>query len=147
MDNWYNVAKTCAGANWMPVYKSTEQLYTYLRILFDRIRALDGAATQKMAASRLLIRLTLDSPAGVVVINGRSQPIQITYGMASTQPDLDIQLPADTLHKILLGELTLKKALGSGQLKVKGQIWKTGALEPIFEQGKLIYPSVFQSSQ
>lgn len=60
------------------------------------------------------------------------------------RPELDVELAADTFHRILLGELSLLKALGSGLLKVKGPIWKTNALGELFQQGKSCYPSILR---
>jgi hypothetical protein len=131
----------------MPIYTSSDQLYRYVQELFERIRSSDdGSATRSVAAARLVIRLTFHSPRGIVLINGRMNPVQITYGESPTRPDLDIYLPAGVFHEILLGEISLKKALANGQLKVKGPVWKTTVLEPVFNQGKLIYPAIIQEN-
>ena len=53
-------------------------------------------------------------------------------------------MSADTLHRILLGELQLGKALSGGLLKVKGPILKTLPLSELFHQGQRYYPDVLR---
>jgi hypothetical protein len=71
-------------------------------------------------------------------------PVQIHYGSSPKKPDLDVDLTADALHQILLGELRLRKALGSGAMKVKGPFWKSFALEEILHHGQALYPQVIR---
>jgi hypothetical protein len=71
--------------------------------------------------------------------------LHITYGVNnSVNPDLDVKLAADTLHQILLGQLSLTKALGSKQLVPTGPVWKTMVLADLFQQAKTIYPQVLR---
>lgn len=128
----------------MPVYSSSEELLQNLQILFKRIAEQDPAATRSVAAARLVIRLACTDPDLELTINGRAQPVQVTYGASKLRPELDIQLRADALHLILMGELTLTKALGSGSLKVKGPVWKTTVLEDVFHRGQAIYPALLR---
>ncbi len=104
----------------------------------------EPAATQDVSNARLIIRLNLSAPLAQVTINGRHSPARVTFGAGALRPDLDINLSADTLHDILLAKLPLKKALASGQMKVRGPIFKTVALEKIFRKGQKLYPEVFR---
>ena len=128
----------------MAFYRDSDQLYNSLSMLFERIHSQGDSSAQAVSASRLVIRLRMTAPAGVVLINGRKSPPQITFGNIHMQPDLDIDLPADSLHAILLTELSLKKALVSGQMKVRGPVWKSYVLEDIFRQGQMLYPQVLK---
>lgn len=130
----------------MPVFNSTEHLYASLRLLFDTIQNTDPMAGRNLAASRLLIRLELSMPEAQVLINGRQMPVKISYGSSALRPDLDVAMSADTLHQILLAELPLPRALANGQMRVRGPVWKTGALEGILLRGQKVYPQVLQSS-
>ncbi len=128
----------------MPVYSQSDQLYDNLRLLFERIQKVHPGATRSVAASRLVIRLACSAPKAEILINGRADPVQITYGTGRLRPDLDIQLNADVLHNILLGELTLKKAVGSGAVKLKGPVWKSFVLEDVLRHGQAIYPGLLR---
>lgn len=127
----------------MSVYQNSQTLYTNLEWLFSTLQAQDPQAVGALARSRLAIRIRLSEPAALVAINGRVNPVEIKYGVDSMRPDLDIELPADSLHAILMGELSLKRALASGAMRVRGPVWKTTALEGIFQRGKLLYPQIY----
>lgn len=127
----------------MPVYTHTDQLYSSLRLLFGRIQR-DPDATRLVADARMVIRLRCNAPVAEVVINGRLLPVKISYGATALRPDLDVALSADALHRILLAELPLRKAIGSGQMKVRGPILKTYALESVLHSGQALYPQVLR---
>jgi hypothetical protein len=130
----------------MPVYQNPEQLYLNMQQLFDQLASKDGSAAEAVANSRLMIRLHTYAPEAEILINGRKNPVDITYGASKLRPDLDFLLSADALHYILLGELSLKRALTSGQLKVRGPAFKSFVLEGIFRQGQELYPQIWQSN-
>jgi putative sterol carrier protein len=83
-------------------------------------------------------------PAADIVIHGRERPVRITYGDNGAKADLQIEMAADTFHRILLGELSLKTALGNGQMKVKGPIWKAMSLGDLFHVSRLCYPDILK---
>lgn len=131
----------------MQPYQDTEHLYETLQQLFTRLEQHNPTAATDFSRSRLIVRLTMTEPAGVVVLNGRTTPIATLFGEeAKLRPDLDITLTAHTLHQILLGDLSLTKALGQRALQVKGPIFKATALANLFRQSQAIYPQVWNNS-
>ncbi|MCP4427668.1 MAG: SCP2 sterol-binding domain-containing protein [Chloroflexi bacterium] len=129
----------------MSFYTDADQFYDNLQALFARIEAGNSGATEALLQSKLRFRFCCSEPDAVLVVDARKRPLQIQYGHANTvKPDLDITLSADTLHQILLGELSLTKAMGSKQLKPTGPIWKTMVLADLFRQAKTIYPEILQ---
>ncbi|MBK9053969.1 MAG: SCP2 sterol-binding domain-containing protein [Chloroflexi bacterium] len=128
----------------MAIYGNTEQFYTCARQLFARIEQDDPTAAAALLNSRLIIRLQMSNPSGEILISGREQTAVVHFGRNSLKPDLDIGLSGDTLHAILLGQLTLTKALGSGKLTVKGPIWKATILADLFRQSQTIYPQILR---
>ena len=128
----------------MPVFANSTQLNSCLKALFTRVGEENPDATRQVSASHLVIRLRVISPEAEMVINGRRNPAQITYGASSLRPDLDVQLSADALHAILLAELPLGKALASGQMKVRGPVLKSFVMEDVFHSGQAIYPQILR---
>ncbi len=129
----------------MPFYAHTDQLYVSLRALFARVEAENSQATDALLQSKLLFCFRCSDPTAELWIDARKRPLSIQYGSGNGyKPDLDVVLTTDTLHQILLGELSLTKALGSKQLKPTGPVWKTMALADLFRQAKTIYPEVLQ---
>lgn len=128
----------------MPFYSDTEQFYTSLKALFACVEANYPRVHDAIRNARLVIRFCVRQPTAAILIDGRQTPVRAAFGVDTAKPDLDIDLSADTLHHILLGELTLPKALGSGQMKVKGPILKAMALGDLFVTGQRCYPGVLK---
>ena len=129
----------------MAIYQSSEQLYTCARQLFEQIQKDDPDAAATLLKSRLVIRLQMSQPISEVVINGRNSTVETHFGKNVLKPDIEIGMSGDTLHAILLGQITLTKALGSGKLTIKGPIWKATVLADLFRQSQTLYPRVLQT--
>jgi len=128
----------------MAFYTDSDQLCTCMGMLFTHIGERDPGAADAILASHLVIRLRCTDPGAEITINGRQRPVQTTFGPSRLRPTLDIELAADTLHHILLGGLSLTKALADGRLKVNGPVWKTMALADLFHRGQVLYPQVLR---
>jgi putative sterol carrier protein len=127
----------------MPIYPDSETLQTVLNTLFQHVGQ-DAEAVKSVVSSKLILRLNVSEPAADVLINGRRNPPSVTYGKTTLRPDLEIQLSADALHQILIGELRLSSAVASKQLVVKGPIFKTFVFEDIFHSAQAYYPGLLQ---
>jgi hypothetical protein len=128
----------------MPIYATDDQLYTCFKALFSRIGEEDDEAEKALLKSKLSIRFNCEDPSASILIDAQKEPLQILYGNTSIKPKLDIALSADTLHEILLGDIGLSKAMGSGRMKPKGPIWKSVALEPLLHDAQKFYPEVLK---
>jgi hypothetical protein len=128
----------------MAFYDDSDQLYGSMRLLFARIEEEEPAAADAILASRLVIRLRCTAPDAEITINGRQRPVQTTFGPSSVRPTLDIDLDADTLHDILLGQLSLRAALGNGLLRIRGPALKAMVLADLFRRGQAVYPEVLR---
>jgi putative sterol carrier protein len=126
----------------MPYYSDSESYYVNMRILFACVKEKYGKATESISKANVNIRLRTTSPAADITIMGREKPVRTVFGEDGVKPDLEIDMAADTFHRILLGELSLKTALGNGQLKVKGPIWKAMSLGDLFTVSRWCYPDI-----
>jgi hypothetical protein len=128
----------------VPIYKSSEQLNQSMQLLFNHIGANHQSAVKSVTDAKLIIRLKITTPSAEVTINGRRNPIQVTYGAGTLKPDMEVEIPADVLHKILLEELPLGKAYSSGQIKVRGAMLKSFVLADVFHTCQALYPQVIK---
>jgi len=128
----------------MAIYASDKQLYACFKALFSKIEEEDAAAAESLLKSKLSIRFQCSDPTAAITIDARKKPVDVAYGSSRIKPILDINLSADTLHEILLGEIGLSKAMGSGRMKPKGPIWKSVALEPLLHDAQKLYPEVLK---
>jgi hypothetical protein len=131
----------------MPVYTDSAQLYHALETLFTRIAEHDPSASKAVSDSRLILRMRTSSPSTEININGRYNPLQIIYGPSQLRPEIELELPADLLHGILLSQLTLRKAYATGKIKLRGPIWKAAALDTIFQAGQVVYPQILREQR
>ena len=129
----------------MPFYQNTEQIYATTQDLFAHIGQNSPHAADGILKARLIIRLRLRQPEAEIWLDGRQSPLKATFGPSTLRPELGIEMAADTLHRILLGELPLGKALNGGLLKVKGPILKTLPLAELFHQGQRYYPDALRA--
>lgn len=128
----------------MPVYSDSEQLNEVAQRLFQRLQAEKPAVAGQLVGSRLLIRLKCRDPLTEMWLDGRRYPLQTSFGYQRLHPDLEISLTGDTLHAILLDQLSLVEALSSGRLQAEGKLWKARALSDLFHEGQGIYRQILQ---
>jgi len=126
----------------MAFYKDSDQFETTLKLLFDRVQKTYPQAAEDLEQAKLILRFSCSDPAADILINGRRHPASVTFGENRIRPEVDVQLTADTLHTILLGELRLSKALSSRSLKIRGPARKTLAVAGLFHQCQKVYPEV-----
>ena len=127
-------------------YQDEAQLYSCMQDLFGRVEADLPQATESLIRAKLCIRFNISDPEAMLLINAQKRPLQIEYGRANShKPDLDVDVTGEALHQILLGQLSLPKAVGSKKVKPKGPIWKIMALADLFYHAQKIYPAVYAS--
>lgn len=130
----------------MAYYKDSEAFYGKMKALFSCVQANHPKATDAIAGSKLLIKLTMREPQAEIVIDGRQQPVSISYGIDGVKPDLEVEMTADTFHRVLLGELPMQKAFGGGQMRVKGNIFRAMALGDLISVSQRCYPDILKAS-
>ncbi len=129
-------------------YQNEAQLYNCMQDLFDRVEADLPQATESLIKAKLCIRFNVSDPEAMLLINAQKRPLHIEYGRANSyKPDLEVEITGEALHQILLGELSLTKAMGSKKVKPKGPIWKIMALADLFYHAQKIYPGVYDAQR
>lgn len=126
----------------MPFFKDSDQLYAMARDLLTRVQSEIPSASESISNSRQVIRLSTSNPPAEFTLNGRKRPVDILYGPNHLRPTLDLELEADTLHQILLGELGLSKAVATGRICTRGPVLKLAALGDLLRGGQEVYPQV-----
>ncbi len=132
----------------MPFFQNSDDFYSTMNSLFTRMRDHQPNPVDTLVENKIYICLKVQQPTAEITINARKNPVQVNFGNSSKdRPELNIELAADTLHAILLDELSLKKAIADRQIKVNGPVWKTLPLAEIFHQGRQIYPQILSERQ
>jgi len=128
----------------MPFYPSPDHLYSALGQTLTRAQTHAPNAAAAVIQSRLIIQMRFTEPQAELLVNGRKDPFQIEYGPTKLRPELELRLPADTFHQILLQELEIKAAVAHGIIKVRGPVWKLASFGPVIEAGREVYPMVLR---
>ncbi len=126
----------------MAFYESSQQFYSCAEALFDRLLTRNSKAAKPVEKAKLLMMFRCTEPTVTFLINGRRSPATVELGLDKIRPEINAALSTDTLHKILLGELTVKKALSTNSLKVRGSVWKLTALAELFQECRTVYPEI-----
>lgn len=124
----------------MPTFASADKLYACLKPVFDRIQTEAPASLAGFVKAKVLLRLKATAPAAEIWLDSRKPALQITFGAATHRPDLDVEIAADNLHLILLDQLSTKKAMGEGKIKVKGPITKMPVVIEVIKAARPFYP-------
>ncbi|MFN8471649.1 MAG: SCP2 sterol-binding domain-containing protein [Anaerolineae bacterium] len=125
----------------MPVYSSTQQLEEVMATLFQRMT---DAGLMDSGGHKMRIKINLTDPSAGAVLDLRKEPARALFGAAPGPFDLQFTMPADTIHRIWLGQAGVRQSMAAGELKVHGNPLKALSLRPIFENAKQIYPQVIK---
>jgi putative sterol carrier protein len=128
----------------MAIFNSSDQFYRCAEALFERVQQENPDAASSIEENKLLIRFRCSDPETVIMINGRRRPVTFSFGENRIRPEVDISMKVDTLHKILLGDLSLPNALARRKLKVKGPVWKVVPVADLFIQCQAYYPQILK---
>ncbi|MDX1662996.1 MAG: SCP2 sterol-binding domain-containing protein [Candidatus Promineifilaceae bacterium] len=112
--------------------------------LFTRLQQEKQQAVDKVLRSGLLVLLHVTQPETFIWLDARRPPLEIGFGPARLRPDLEVIVDADTLHRVLLGQISLRQAHSSGRVQVRGPIWRVSALGDFFSQAPALYPDVLR---
>jgi hypothetical protein len=126
----------------MPVYARAEALYAALRPMFAQVQTAAPECFDGLQKARLSVRLKTTNPATEVLLDGRRGPVQVSFGPGPARADLEAEISADNLHLMLLGELSIKKAMANRLIRVRGTAWKLSVLIAVIQAGRRFYPEI-----
>ena len=102
------------------IYASEAEFEALFTRMFDRIETDDPDGMNELVEQEMVIRFRLRAPDAELWIDGRSKPVQTSFGAQELEATLTADLTANTMHELLLGTLPLGKAILFRKLKVQG---------------------------
>ncbi len=127
----------------MPVYTDSESFYDIIRTLFQRLMAQPEAQTA-LASSPMIVRLQVSDPQASLTIDTKTSPPVFFLGQDEGPVDIELQMSADTLHRIWMDEVRLRDAFMAGDVQVTGDVFKALHLSDLFRQAEILYPQILQ---
>ena len=110
--------------------------------MFDQIESDDPDGMDELVEQRMVIRFQLREPDVELWVDGRSKPVQTSFGALDTEATLSADLTANSMHELLLGTLPLGRALMFRKLKVQGSKSEAMKLESVLHAMQAVYPGL-----
>ena len=125
------------------IYASAAQLEALFARMFDQIETDDPDGMDQLVDEQMVIRFRLRQPDVELWIDGRSKPVQTSFGTQDLKASLTAEMTANSMHELLLGTLSLAKAVLFRTIKVQGSKSKAMKLESLLHAMQAVYPDLF----
>ncbi len=127
----------------MAVFAASDDFYAVMQTIFERLIA-DPAATQDFQSRKMIVRIKGTDPSVELLLNGKTTPIQVSFGPQPGRADLELLIAVDLLHGILTDQESLRAAFMSGRMKVTGNVFRAMQLADLFRKIEAVYPNVMR---
>ena len=127
------------------IYDDAAQFEELFSRLFAQIEDEDPDGMDPLVASRMIICFVVREPEIEMWVDGRTKPVQTSFGSSDLEATLTARLTGDTLHELLLGTLPLGRALWRRRLKVNGSTSKAMKLESLLHACQAAYPGLVEN--
>ncbi len=124
------------------VYANAAQFEALFTRMFEQIGTDDPVGLDGLVQQAMVIRFRIQKPDVELWIDGRSKPVQTSFGSRPLSATLTAELTADSMHELLLGTLPLGKALLFRKLKVQGSKSEAMKLESVLHAMQAVYPGL-----
>ena len=115
----------------MPVFKDDQEVYQYIGKLFQDL-ANDDELGPKFRRADTIVQYKYTNPDSQITVKMKDgEEGQVDFGETSLDPEIVMQMEADTAHKFWLGNVNVTVALARGQMKAKGPVAKILKLVPL----------------
>lgn len=124
------------------VYTDAAQFESLFTSMFETIESDDPDGMDELVDQQMVIRFDVREPDVELWVDGRSKPVQTSFGARELEPTLSASLTANSMHELLLGTLPLGRAVMFRKLKVRGSTSKAMKLESLLHAMQAVYPGL-----
>lgn len=124
------------------IYADAAQFEALFTRMFDEIESSNPDGMDELVEQQMVIRFRLREPESELWVDGRSKPVQTSFGANDIDATLSAELTANSMHELLLGTLPLGRALMFRKLKVQGSKSKAMKLESLLHAMQAVYPGL-----
>lgn len=124
------------------VYANAEQAKAVYTRLFEQVEKEGSSGMETFKKSHLVVKFEMTEPQLEMWVDGRSDPVATAFGEQNLKPDLTFKMTGNTLNDILLGTMSLTKAMTSRKLKVGGSRRKAMKFEDLLHSYQADYPQI-----
>jgi hypothetical protein len=130
----------------MPYFTDADDVYGTLG-RFLRQLAVDPDMASALKRADTSFQLRLRQPDSVLTVGAPQddQPAQVDLGDTSQQPEVVLQMDADTAHRFWLGDVNVAVALAKGDIRARGPVAKILKIVPLVKPGLTRYRQQLES--
>jgi SCP-2 sterol transfer family protein len=120
----------------MPYFKDAEDVYANLG-LFMRQLVVDPEMAPALRRADTTFQLRMRQPDCTLTVRpaGEEHEAQVDLGDTTLQPDVVLQLDADTAHRFWLGQVNAAVALARGDIRARGSLASILKIVPLVKPG------------
>jgi putative sterol carrier protein len=119
------------------LFKDSDDVYATLGRLFTELME-DEELAGRFRKANTVVRYEYTNPEAAITVRLREdEPGDVELGESSIEPEVTMQMEADTAHRFWLGEVNVTTALARGQIKASGPVAKILKLVPL---AKPVFP-------
>lgn len=105
----------------MPYFADADDVYAHIGKLFQDVAG-DPELEPRLRHADCTVEQRLCRPDALVTVRmaAGEEPLQADLGQSALQPDVVLQMDADTAHRLWLGRINVAVALARGEIRTRG---------------------------
>ena len=117
----------------MVIFKTSEQLYSYISELFEKVAALPEVQTQ-LKPLALCVQFNYTAPDCTMTLTAADGECTLVLGSSDdANPDVVFTMTGDVAYKFWIGELNVMAAITTREIGVVGSLGKVMRLSPLIK--------------
>ena len=121
----------------MAYFRDAQEVYDTIGKLFVDLSNDDELAPKFRKANTIVQYNHRDPDSSITVRLKEDEPADVDFGETEMEPEVVMNMEADTAHRFWLGQVNVTVALARGQIKASGPVAKILKLVPLT---KPVYP-------
>jgi len=114
-------------------FQNEQEVYDTIGKLFEDLRD-DPELFSKFQKADTIVRYEFSDPESQITVKMLDgEPGQVDFGPSEIEPEVTMNMAADTAHRFWLGKVNITVALARGQIKAEGPVAKVLKLVPLVE--------------
>jgi hypothetical protein len=120
----------------MAYFKDADEVYGTLGRFLQELAA-DPELAPALRRADTAFQLRLRQPDSVLTVSAprEDQPATVDLGDTTVQPEVVLQMDADTAHRFWLGDVNVAVALARGDVRARGPVAKILKIVPLVKPG------------
>ena len=117
----------------MAIFETSDQLYSYISELFEKIATLPEAK-EALKSLALNVQFNYSAPDCQITLTAANGEYTIARGTSDDiSPDVELTMTGDTAYKFWTGELNVMGAITTREIGVIGSLGKVMRLAPLIK--------------